>query len=84
MTNAPRNPRQVSVITQAGKVVGVYIPPPPPADSRAPVARLVAGPRQQIHEVMIDVPAVLARSKDVEAFHAAVRKELKKKAKRRR
>ena len=73
MTNLQR----VSVITQAGKVVGVYVPPPPPTDPRAPIARLVAGPRQQIHEVMIAVPAVLKRSKDIDAFHAAVRKKLK-------
>ena len=69
---------KVSVILQGGKVVGVYVPPPPPTDPRAPIARLVAGPRQQIREVMIDVPAVLARSKDIDAFHAAVRKQLKK------
>lgn len=76
--------QRVSVITQAGKVVGVYVPPPPASDPRAPLARLVAGPRQQIHEVQIDVPALLKRSKDIDAFHAAVRKELKKRGKRRR
>ena len=74
MTNLQR----VSVIIQAGKVVGVYVPPPPPTDPRAPIARLVAGPRQQIKEVMIDVPAVLARSKDIDAFHASVGKQLKR------
>lgn len=74
---------KVSVILQGGKVVGVYVPPPPPTDPRAPIARLVAGPRQQIREVMIDVPAVLARSKDIDAFHATVRKLLKKDRRRR-
>jgi hypothetical protein len=69
--------RRVSVITQAGKVVGVYVPPPPPSDPRAPTAWLVAGPRQQIHEVTLDVPTLLKRSKDIDAFHAAVRKKLK-------
>jgi hypothetical protein len=78
-----RNTQRVSVITQAGKVVGVYVPPPPPTDPRAPTAWLVPGPRQQIHEVTVDVPALLKRSKDIDAFHAAVRKELKK-GKRRR
>ena len=74
--------QRATVITQAGKVVGVYVPPPPPTDPRAPIARLVAGPRQQIKEVMIDVPAVLARSKDIEAFHASVRKELKRRGRK--
>jgi hypothetical protein len=83
MTKTPQNLQRVSVITQAGKVVGVYVPPPPPTDSRAPIARLVAGPRQQLHEVMADVPALLKSSKDINAFHAAMRKELKK-GKRRR
>lgn len=78
-----RNLQRIAVLTQAGKVVGVYVPPAPATDSRTPVARIVAGPRQQIHEVMAEVPARLERSKDVEAFHAAVRKLLKK-GKRRR
>jgi hypothetical protein len=73
-----RNLQRVSVLTQGGKVIGVYVPPePPPADSRAPVAYLVAGPKQQLFEVQVEVPAVLKRSKDIDAFHAAVRKKLK-------
>ena len=74
--------QRVSVITQAGKVVGVYVPPPPPSDPRTPLASAVAGPRQQIHEVQVVVPSVLERSKDIEAFHAVVRKALKKRKRR--
>ena len=72
-----RNLQRVSVLTQGGKVIGVYVPPAPPTDLRAPTAQLVAGPKQQLYEVQVEVPAVLKRSKDIDAFHAAVRKKLK-------
>jgi hypothetical protein len=72
-----RNLQRVSVLTQGGKVIGVYVPPAPPTDSRAPVAYLVAGPKQKLFELQVEVPAVLKRSKDIDAFHAAVRKKLK-------
>ena len=69
--------QRVSVITQGGKLVGVYVPPEPPHDPKAPVAVLRAGPKQKLVEAMVDVPAVLEEAKHVEAFHAAVRKKLK-------
>jgi hypothetical protein len=72
-----RNLTRVSVVTQAGKVLGVYVPPPPPSDSRAPIAYVVAGLRQSIIDVEVEVPAVLKREKDIKAFHAAVAKRLK-------
>ena len=72
-----KNLQKVSVLTEGGKVVGVYIPPEPPADSRAPLACLVAGPKQKLFELQVEVPAVLKSSKDIDAFHAAVRKKLK-------
>jgi hypothetical protein len=72
-----RNLQRVSVITQGGKLVGVYVPPAPTSDPRAPIARLVAGPKQQLFEIQVEVPAVLKRSKDIDAFHAVVRKQLK-------
>jgi hypothetical protein len=72
-----RNLKRVSVITQGGKLVGVYIPPDPPADQRAPHAAIVAGPRQKLFELQVEVPGVLKRSKEIDAFHAAVRKQLK-------
>jgi len=73
-----RNLQRVSVLMQGGKVVGVYVPPPPATDPRAPVAWLVAGPKQKLFELQVEVPAVLKRSKDIDAFHAAVRKQLKR------
>jgi hypothetical protein len=69
--------KRVSVVTQGGKLVGVYVPPPSPSDPKAPVVRLVAGPRQKIQEISIEAPARLARHEEVEAFHALVRKRLK-------
>lgn len=69
--------KRVSVLSQGGKLIGVYVPPEPPADSQAPLARLVAGPKQKLREVMIDVPHRLERRKELEAFHAAIRRKLK-------
>ena len=69
--------KRVSVLTQGGKLIGVYVPPEPPHDPKAPVAALRAGPKQKIVEATVDVPAVLKEAKHVEAFHAAVRKKLK-------
>jgi hypothetical protein len=69
--------KRISVLSQGGKLIGVYVPPEPPTDSKAPLARLVAGPKQKLQEIMIDVPGKLERHQDVEAFHAVVRKKLK-------
>ena len=69
--------RKVSVVTEGGKVVGVQIPPEPSSDPRAPLAALVAGPKKKLFELQVEVPAVLKSSKDIDAFHAAVRKKLK-------
>jgi len=69
--------RKVSVVTEGGKLVGVQIPPEPSSDPRAPLATLVAGPKQKLFELQVEVPAVLKSSKDIDAFHAAVRKKLK-------
>jgi len=68
---------RVSVVTQRGKVLGVYIPPTAPADPRAPIAYLIAGRGQVIIDVEVAVPGVLKREKDIKAFHAAVAKRLK-------
>jgi hypothetical protein len=68
---------RVQVVSQGGRLVGVYVPPvSPPADSKAPTARLVAGPGQKIKEIEIEI-GTLRRAKEVEAFHAVVRKKLK-------
>jgi hypothetical protein len=77
-----RNLRKVSVVTEGGKLVGVQLPPEPPSDPRAPLARLVAGPRQRIREIEIEVPLALNRSKEIDAFHALVRKKLKQRGKK--
>lgn len=69
--------KRISVLSQGGKLIGIYVPPPPPADPKAPTARLVAGPKQKLHEISLEVPASLGRHREVEAFHAIVRKRLK-------
>jgi len=74
--------RKISVVTEGGKLVGVQIPPEPSSDPRAPLAALVAGPKQKLFELRVEVPAVLKSSKDIDAFHAAVRKQLKRPGRR--
>ena len=68
---------KISVLSQGGKLIGVYVPPEPPTDPRAPTARLVAGPKQKLHELALEVPRALRHPKEVEAFHAILRKRLK-------
>jgi hypothetical protein len=69
--------KRIQVVSQRGRLVGVYVPPVnPPTDSKAPTARLVAGPGQKIQDLEIEVGA-LARRKEIDAFHALVRKKLR-------
>jgi hypothetical protein len=68
---------RIQVVSQGGRLVGVYVPPvSPPTDSKAPGARLVAGPGQKIRDIEIEVGS-LARQKEIDAFHAVVRKKLR-------
>jgi hypothetical protein len=68
---------RIQVVSQGGRLVGVYVPPVnPPTDSKGPNARLVAGPGQKIRDIEIEV-GPLARQKEIDAFHAAVRKKLR-------
>ena len=69
-----RHLRKVSVVTEGGKLVGVHIPPEPPSDPRAPLAALVAGPKQKLRQIEIEVPLALDSAKDIAAFHASVAK----------
>ena len=69
----------IQVLSQRGRLVGVWVPPPaPPVDSRAPVAALRAGPGQKLHEVTVEIgDATFRTAKHVADFHAALRKQLK-------
>jgi hypothetical protein len=69
--------KRISVLSQGGKLIGIYVPPGPAADPKAPLARLVAGPKQKLHEIALELPARLESHREVEAFHAIVRKRLK-------
>jgi hypothetical protein len=68
---------RIQVVSHRGRFVGVHVPPVnPPTDSKAPSARLVTGPGQKIQDLEIEV-GTLARQKEIDAFHAAVRKKLR-------
>ena len=70
---------KIQVLSQRGRLVGVWVPPAaPPADPRAPVATLRAGPGQKLHDVTVEVTeATFKTAKHVGDFHAALRKQLK-------
>jgi len=72
-----RNLKRVSVIVERGKLVGVFIPPEAPSDAAAPRAQIVVEKPQVIRDIQVEVPAVMKHSKDVDAFHAAIRRKLK-------
>jgi hypothetical protein len=70
---------RIQVLSQGGRLIGVYVPPVnPPTDSRAPTARLVAGPRQKLQEVAVELTeATFRTTKHMNELHAALRKQLK-------
>jgi hypothetical protein len=68
---------RIRVVSQRGRLVGIWVPPvSPPTDPKGPAASLVAGPGQKIHDIEIEV-GTLARQKEIDAFHAVVRKKLR-------
>jgi hypothetical protein len=70
---------RVQVISERGRLVGVYIPPATPApDPNAPIAYVRPGKGQVINEIVVDVaPATLKTARQIDAFHSQVRKKLK-------
>jgi hypothetical protein len=70
--------RRVVVVSQAGRMVGLQIPPDTQGlDPRAPLGRMVAGPKQKLHETELEVPEALSDLKVSRAFQALVRRKLK-------
>jgi hypothetical protein len=70
---------RVQVISQKGRLVGVYIPPTTPSpDPNAPIAYIRAGPGQVVNEISVELSTALPRTrKRIDALHAEVRKKLK-------
>jgi hypothetical protein len=65
-----------TVITEAGRVVGVQVDLPAGSRRVGPVAMLRAGPAQTLHRVELELPRSLATADDIERFHAGVAKQL--------
>jgi hypothetical protein len=65
-----------TVITEAGRVVGVQVDLPAGSRRIGPVAMLRAGPSQTLHRIDVELPASLATADEIERFHAAVAKQL--------
>ena len=58
---------KITVISQAGRLVGVWLPPLGAADPNAPVSRPMAGKGQKVHELEVgDVATYHDRSKGAE------------------
>jgi hypothetical protein len=69
---------RIKVLSERGRLIGVYVPPDtPPTDTRAPVARLVAGPGQKIQDMEVELAHAYKHAKEIDALHAVVRKKLK-------
>jgi hypothetical protein len=65
------------VISRGGKLVGTYLPGPPPAEPNAPRATLVAGPGQRLHEIDIENPESFHQRRAIPELHKLIRKQLK-------
>jgi hypothetical protein len=70
--------RRVRVISEAGRLIGIFAPYPRPsgAGAGAPVGELLAGPGQREHELEIEWPAEREPAAMAEALHAHARKAL--------
>jgi hypothetical protein len=68
--------RRVRVISEGGRVIGIFAPYPPDALSATPLAELHAGPGQHEHEVDVDWPAERELAAISESLHGQVRKAL--------
>jgi hypothetical protein len=68
---------KITVISQHGKLVGVWVPPPGAPDPSAPVARPVGGPGLTVHDLEVgDVAVYHDRSKATE-LEKLVKEKLK-------
>jgi len=68
--------RRIRVISEGGRLIGIFAAYPPGAPAGGPVAQLRAGPGQREHEVDVEWPAALEPAAMSEALHAHVRKAL--------
>lgn len=68
---------KIHVISQRGKLVGTYIPQPPPADPKSPVCKPIAGPGQKLHELEIANAEAYYKERRSGELHELVQKKLK-------
>jgi hypothetical protein len=64
--------QRLVVISEGGRVVGTQLVTARVGRQPGASATLVAGPRQQRHEIEIEVPARFASPAEVDAFHQLV------------
>lgn len=64
---------RIAVISEGGRLIGTQVLAVEQANSKAPMARVVAGPGQTIVETEIEMPLKFTADETVEAFHDRVR-----------
>ncbi len=66
---------KITVLSQRGKLVGIWLPPAGAADPNAPVSRPMAGKGQKLHELDVgDVTAYHDPSKGLELQKIVLKK----------
>jgi hypothetical protein len=68
--------RRVRVISEGGRLIGIFAAYPPNAKSGAPVGQLRAGPGQGEHEIDVEWPDESKPAAMSEALHTQIRKAL--------
>jgi hypothetical protein len=67
--------QRIIVISEAGRLVGTHIPSDQKRSTKGPVARIVAGPGQALHEVKVKVPDKFSDYEAINSFHELVRRK---------
>ena len=68
---------KVTVVSEKGKLVGTWLPSQQPPTPGTPVARLVAGPGQKLHEIEITGAELFHGRSKSEDLIKMVKKQLK-------
>ncbi len=68
---------KVHVISERGKLVGTFIPQPPPADPKGPTCAPIAERGQKLHELEIDNAESYYKQRRSAELHKIIKKKLK-------
>jgi hypothetical protein len=66
--------KRITVISEAGHLVGTQVVSDVRSDSKGPAAWIVAGPGQILQEIEIEAPEAFSNPEEVKAFHDRIRR----------